>query len=499
MARNHRPRPLRQMVRVHRPTTTTPTRPHAPPHPSLKPASFPTPDPLSGLATKEPLAAPSLSSTVTGLPAESAPAPAWPDQDAFLASAAWYAEAESKSAAKLAAPEDGVEFKCHLCGVGGEAARVAGKLTIGKRTLTFEPEMVRSAVAGGVGSLSPVWYYMDMVSLAAQQQQRVEAERSARSEWVLADLHSVHFRRRNLRRCALELFFSNRSTAFFTFDSEETRVAAQKRLTRATDWLGRERDAPPAPPDTKQPGPGNLEGPGLGYENRTAANSEMSVWTQRALAFDYRYSGVGAGVAKKVLETSGLTAAWVRRELSNFDYLMHLNTIAGRSYNDLAQYPVFPWVLCDFSTPVLDLSNPAVYRDLKKPIGALHEPRMKLFMERYNEINEADEGMPKFHYGTHYSSPGSCLFYLLRLEPFTSQEVNLHDGKHDKADRMFHSLPACWEGVLTNQADVKEMIPEFFFLPDFLRNVNSLDLGTKQDDVALGDVVLPPVSKKRQY
>lgn len=31
---------------------------------------------------------------------------------------------------------------------------------------------------------------------------------------------------------------------------------------------------------------------------------------------------------------------WVNREISNFDYLMQLNTIAGRTYNDLAQYPV---------------------------------------------------------------------------------------------------------------------------------------------------------------
>lgn len=31
---------------------------------------------------------------------------------------------------------------------------------------------------------------------------------------------------------------------------------------------------------------------------------------------------------------------WVQREISNFEYLMQLNTIAGRTYNDLSQYPV---------------------------------------------------------------------------------------------------------------------------------------------------------------
>ena len=39
-------------------------------------------------------------------------------------------------------------------------------------------------------------------------------------------------------------------------------------------------------------------------------------------------------------------------EMSNFQYLMHLNTLAGRSYNDLMQYPIFPWVLADYTNEV---------------------------------------------------------------------------------------------------------------------------------------------------
>lgn len=42
-----------------------------------------------------------------------------------------------------------------------------------------------------------------------------------------------------------------------------------------------------------------------------------------------------------------------RGEISNFQYLMHLNTLAGRSYNDLMQYPVFPWILADFDSEVI--------------------------------------------------------------------------------------------------------------------------------------------------
>ena len=30
--------------------------------------------------------------------------------------------------------------------------------------------------------------------------------------------------------------------------------------------------------------------------------------------------------------------------------------------------PVFPWVLADYSSPTLDLRNPATFRDLSKPV-----------------------------------------------------------------------------------------------------------------------------------
>lgn len=85
---------------------------------------------------------------------------------------------------------------------------------------------------------------------------------------------------------------------------------------------------------------------------------------------------------RQVLKASRLTERWRRRQISNFEYLMELNVIAGRSYNDVTQYPVFPWVLSDYSSPELDLDDPNSFRDLRKPVGALNEERRKAFMER---------------------------------------------------------------------------------------------------------------------
>jgi Beige/BEACH domain len=52
------------------------------------------------------------------------------------------------------------------------------------------------------------------------------------------------------------------------------------------------------------------------------------------------------------------------------------------------QYPVFPWVLQDYTSSVLDLDNPAVCRDLSKPIGALNDERLQYFLERYYSFDD---------------------------------------------------------------------------------------------------------------
>jgi len=44
---------------------------------------------------------------------------------------------------------------------------------------------------------------------------------------------------------------------------------------------------------------------------------------------------------------------WQRGHLSNCQYLLHLNSLADRSCNDLSQYPVLPWVLADYTSAQL--------------------------------------------------------------------------------------------------------------------------------------------------
>lgn len=72
-------------------------------------------------------------------------------------------------------------------------------------------------------------------------------------------------------------------------------------------------------------------------------------------------------------------------------------------------------------------------------------------------------------------------------------------GKFDHADRLFQSIESTYRNCLTNTSDVKELIPEFFYMPEFLVNSNSYHFGVKQDGEPILDVGLPPCAKVHKF
>ena len=191
------------------------------------------------------------------------------------------------------------------------------------------------------------------------------------------------------------------------------------------------------------------------------------------------------------------TRKWMRGEISNFHYLMLVNTMAGRTFNDLTQYPVFPWVLADYTSEELDLTNPRTFRDLTKPMGCQDPGRQADFKDRYQSFAEmGDERSPPFHYGTHYSSAMIVTSYLIRLQPFVYSYLLLQGGSFDHPDRLFYSVEKAWSSASReNMTDVRELIPEFYYLPEFLLNHNQYDFGSRQGGAAIDSVELPPWAK----
>ena len=213
---------------------------------------------------------------------------------------------------------------------------------------------------------------------------------------------------------------------------------------------------------------------------------------------------VGSALAEAEPRALGAaTDLWRAGDLSTLDYLIYLNVASGRSHSDLSQWPVMPWVLRDYASERLDLNDVSRFRDLSRPVGALEPGRLRAFRERAAQMREAtltgvlprappDASGKHFLYGTHYSSPGYVLYWLLRSDP--DHHLRLQSGAFDAPDRLFHGLAESFDGALLSTADVKELIPEFFCgSGDFLVNARNLRLGTRQvDGEELGDVRLPP-------
>ncbi|VDN55200.1 unnamed protein product [Dracunculus medinensis] len=223
--------------------------------------------------------------------------------------------------------------------------------------------------------------------------------------WHFHEIRAIFLRRYLLENTALELFLSSRTAIMFAFDSDEKVREVVNNLPRV----------------------------GVGVKYGLPQSRKTSLMTPRQL-----------------FKHSDMPLKWQRREISNFDYLMFLNTIAGRTYNDLNQYPIFPWVIANYSSDVLDLNIASNFRDLSK-------------------------------------------------EPFTTMFLHLQSGKFDHSNRLFHSIAETWENCQRDSHDVKELIPELYYMPEMLRNDNGFDLGKREDGSLVGDVVLPPWASNPEH
>ena len=61
----------------------------------------------------------------------------------------------------------------------------------------------------------------------------------------------------------------------------------------------------------------------------------------------------------------------------------------------------------------------------------------------------------------------STMFFLTHLVTLL---FSLQSGKFDHPNRLFHSVAQSWRNCQRDTSDVKELIPEFFYLPEMFVN-----------------------------
>ena len=361
--------------------------------------------------------------------------------------------------------------------VGLEACE--GLLIVGKGALYLIDDFFQQSN----GEIVNAWHapkeerdsYLQMIS------GRETAEFSARPvnpdhetrNWRWEDVLSISKRRFLFRDVAIEVFFVDGRSYLLTVASPELRNELhQKLLTKASNVA----------------------------VNGSSAVSDEAWRVETLKSTDDNPQTFGSRLTNVFNQSNSnpATKRWLKGEISNFHYLMLVNTMAGRTFNDLTQYPVFPWVLADYTSEELDLTNPRSFRDLSKPMGCQVPERQAEFRERYHSFAEmGDQNSPPFHYGTHYSSAMIVTSYLIRLPPFVQSYLLLQGGNFDHPDRLFFSVAKAWMSASRdNMTDVRELIPEFYYLPDFLMNINGYDFGSRQGAGGhIDNVALPPWAK----
>ena len=205
-----------------------------------------------------------------------------------------------------------------------------------------------------------------------------------------------------------------------------------------------------------------------------------------------------------------ITKKWEHWDISSLSFLSIINNFAGRSFKDITQYPVFPWVIKDYESGRINSFNETTIRQLNMPIGALgSKTRLECFLQNYKESKELEleakekkENKTKeekeedsnykenkkeenskiieleekrYFYSSHYSNPFYVAHYMSKVFPYSFCAIELQGDGFDKRERQFLSMINSWNSCMNENTDVRELIPEFFFLPEMFINFNKIN------------------------
>uniref|UniRef100_A0A7N4PGS5 WD repeat domain 81 n=1 Tax=Sarcophilus harrisii TaxID=9305 RepID=A0A7N4PGS5_SARHA len=164
-------------------------------------------------------------------------------------------------------------------------------------------------------------------------------------------------------------------------------------------------------------------------------------------------------------ELRRLVLDWVHGRISNFDYLMQLNWLAGRRWGDPNYHPVLPWVV-DFTT------QNGRFRDLRKSKFRLNKGDKQLDFtyemtrQAFVASGSGSGGEPP-HVPHHISDVLSDITYYVYTARRTPRAVLCG---HVRAQWEPHEYPASMERMQSWTPD--ECIPEFYTDPTIFRSIH---------------------------
>ena len=157
------------------------------------------------------------------------------------------------------------------------------------------------------------------------------------------------------------------------------------------------------------------------------------------------------------------TSNWLDKKLTTLEYLLKINKFSGRTYNDLSQYLVFPWILKDY----LDINDKNYIRDFSLPMSVQEKENLEMIIHNYELDNEPD----KSYFKCHYSNSSYVTIYLFRINPFTNNQIKLQSGSFDSPNRQIMNLQIICN-IFKDNKETCELIPEYFYFIESFLNMN---------------------------
>ena len=182
-----------------------------------------------------------------------------------------------------------------------------------------------------------------------------------------------------------------------------------------------------------------------------------------------------------ILDEKEINKKWKNSLISNYQYLLYLNKYSGRTFNDINQYPIFPWIILTKEfTDNFENNREIYFRDMNYFMTTQTPKGRVKVMNSYLLSEESFPGKAT-HFTLHYSTAGYILYYLIHTSPFRDANIKFQSGGFDDPHRIINSLDELLS-IISQSNDNRELIPEFFTTCEYFYNLNYVFFGLRNEE-----------------
>ena len=131
------------------------------------------------------------------------------------------------------------------------------------------------------------------------------------------------------------------------------------------------------------------------------------------------------------------------------------------------------------------MSKPIGFQDINEESKKRKKIIIDFFKSNEEDTDNSDE---LYLFNIHYSNPAFIFNYLLRVLPYSFMAVEFQGEDFDNSNRLFFSIEKTLKSTLCLKSDLREMIPELFYMIEIYYNKNNLSLDNLYDGTEINYV-----------